>query len=474
MAKRVALKAYLTGTTTPATGKTVAITISKNGGAYANPSAGTTNATEISNGSYYVDLSTTDTGTLGPLMVLGVVSGIDNIDAIFTVADAHNAGFDGVPSATAAASGGLPTVGSSSGQLNPSGGKIPATLAAADVTGNVPGDLQTIKTQTVTCAAGVTVGAFVGNATHALTVDSSGNVTFNNTSIATVTTVTNQLTAAQIATGIWQDTTSGDFTVASSIGKSLYTSGNAPGAASGLSLVGSSMGTVTSVSGSVGSVTGAVGSVTGNVGGNVVGSVGSVTGTVGGIAGTTQTLDALQTALSSTHGAGSWTTATGFSTPTDINNAVTSIESHGDSAWATATGFATSGQATTINTNVLAIPTNPLTSLGSTAPANWIDAASVAANALNGKGDWATVGAAMTLTSGGYQANATELLDLTDAVETGLTVRQSLRALSAALAGVLSGAGTTTITIQGAGVATDRITATVDANGNRSAITLNL
>lgn len=79
------------------------------------------------------------------------------------------------------------------------------------------------------------------------------------------------LTAAQIATGIWQDSTAGDFTAASSIGKSLYTTGNAPGAASGFALVGSNMG-------SASSVTGAVGSVTGNVGGNVTGSVGSVVG----------------------------------------------------------------------------------------------------------------------------------------------------------------------------------------------------
>lgn len=41
------------------------------------------------------------------------------------------------------------------------------------------------------------------------------------TSVATVTTVTNQLTAAQVATGIWQDTTAGDFTTSASIGKSI-------------------------------------------------------------------------------------------------------------------------------------------------------------------------------------------------------------------------------------------------------------
>lgn len=67
---------------------------------------------------------------------------------------------------------------------------------------------------------------------------------------------TSNPTAAQIATAVWQDTTAGDFTVASSIGKSLYTSGAAPGAASGLAIVGSNMGTVTSVTGSVGSISG--------------------------------------------------------------------------------------------------------------------------------------------------------------------------------------------------------------------------
>jgi hypothetical protein len=59
-------------------------------------------------------------------------------------------------------------------------------------------------------------------------------------------------------------------------------------------------------------------------------------------------------------------------------------------------------------------------------------------------------------------------------VETGLNARQALAVNAAALAGVLSGAATTTVTVKGAGVATTRITATVDADGNRSAVTLAL
>ena len=77
--------------------------------------------------------------------------------------------------------------------------------------GIVQADLQTIKTQTVTCSGGVTVPA--------ATLASTTNITAG--TITTVTTVTNQLTAAQIATGIFQDTTAGDFTVANSIGKSI-------------------------------------------------------------------------------------------------------------------------------------------------------------------------------------------------------------------------------------------------------------
>ncbi len=84
--------------------------------------------------------------------------------------------------------------------------------------------------------------------TKDILLDSSGDVTFNNTSIATVTTVTNQLTAAQIATGVWQDSTSGDFTAGSSIGKSLYTSGVVPGASGGLFIAGTNAATTITTS----------------------------------------------------------------------------------------------------------------------------------------------------------------------------------------------------------------------------------
>ena len=71
--------------------------------------------------------------------------------------------------------------------------------------------------------------------------------------------------------------------------------------------------------------------------------------------------------------------------------------------------------------------------------------------------------------------NAAGLLDLAAGVETGLTPRQAMRLMVAAMAGKLSGAATTTVVIRNA-IADNknRITATVDADGNRSAITVDL
>jgi hypothetical protein len=104
--------------------------------------------------------------------------------------------------------------------------------------------------------------------------------------------------------------------------------------------------------------------------------------------------------------------------------------------------------------------------------------------ALNGAGDAdatatakGTLAAAITVTGDLLTtANiADAILDDANAVETGLTVRNALRLMAAALAGELSGGATTTITIKNAVAGDkDRIEATVDANGNRSSVTVDL
>ncbi len=94
-----------------------------------------------------------------------------------------------------------------------------------------------------------------------------------------------------------------------------------------------------------------------------------------------------------------------------------------------------------------------------------IDAAAIAPDAIG----------ASELATDAANEIADALLDRSGAIESGLTVRQALRLIAAANAAKLSGAATTTITIRNAVAdSKDRIVATVDADGNRSAITYDL
>lgn len=82
----VMLKLFLSSDhVTAATGKTVAITISKNGGAFGNPNVGATIATEVSNGWYKVTLDATDTNTEGDLVVRGTATSCDDTERVFRV-----------------------------------------------------------------------------------------------------------------------------------------------------------------------------------------------------------------------------------------------------------------------------------------------------------------------------------------------------------------------------------------------------
>jgi hypothetical protein len=92
-ARTVMLKLFLdTDHVTAATGKTVAITISKAGGAFANPNAGASNATEVSSGWYKFALDTTDTNTLGDLVVRGTNADCDDAERILEVVSATTGG----------------------------------------------------------------------------------------------------------------------------------------------------------------------------------------------------------------------------------------------------------------------------------------------------------------------------------------------------------------------------------------------
>jgi hypothetical protein len=76
--------------------------------------------------------------------------------------------------------------------------------------------------------------------------------------------------------------------------------------------------------------------------------------------------------------------------------------------------------------------------------------------------------------TGGTAIDFDDLMD-GESIEAGVTLRQAMKLILASLAGKLSGAAGTTITIRNAvGDNRNRIVATVDASGNRTAITYDL
>lgn len=210
--------------------------------------------------------------------------------------------------------------------------------------------------------------------------------------------------------------------------RSKITAGNTLGVAADGDVSGNVDGNVV---GSTASVTGAVGSVTGNVGGdvqgNVDGSTASVTGAVGSVTGNVG-----GTVASVVGAVGSVTGAVG-SVAGNVDGNVTGTVGSVVGAVGSVTGAVGS-----VTGNV---------------------GGDVAGN-VDG-----SVGALLS-------AAVDDILDEAAGIETGLTVRQGLRLMAAALYGKLSGADTVSIAIRDTGDNKDRITATVDADGNRSAVTL--
>jgi hypothetical protein len=184
-----------------------------------------------------------------------------------------------------------PTSGDFTATMKTSIGTAVAASAVSSVTGNVGGNVTGSVGSVVGAVGSVTgsVGSVTGLTTAAIatavwtdttagdftTATSPGKIiftqlggafsttsssVFSTASLANAPTGGSAPTAAAIATAVWQDTTAGDFTVASSIGKSLYTSGSVPGASGGLFIAGTNATTTVSITGSL---SGSVGSVTG-------------------------------------------------------------------------------------------------------------------------------------------------------------------------------------------------------------------
>lgn len=159
------------------------------------------------------------------------------------------------------------------------------------------------------------------------------------------------------------------------------------------------------------------------------------------------------------------------------------------------TGSPTLGKNAVVNQTLLATPTNitagtittttNLTNLPAVT-SNWLTAAGLATDAVTEiQSGLSTLDAAGVRTAVGLASanldtqldalptaaeNATAILAAGDV--DGYTLEETLKLCLAALAGKLSGAATTTVTIRSADDSANRLVATVDADGNRSAVTL--
>jgi hypothetical protein len=496
----------------------------------------------------------------------------------------------------------LLSVGTGTGQVNLATGKVPATLASTDVTGNVAADVQTIKTQSVTCAAGITVGAFVGNATAALGVDASGRVDLGkilgtasagtagyigpdwghvNAPTTTVgltgTTISTSQTVASVSDGVTVGTNNdktgysisgtkttldalNDITAAAvwAAGTRTLTASLDPTSAVIAAAVwdlatsghtsGGTFGAAMNAAGSAGdpwgtALPGTYGAGTAGflVGSNLNAAVSSRSTYAGGDTSGTTTLLARLTALRAGYldnlsagavalagSAPSWYTA-----PVDVSSNVSAIKAKTDNLPAApadetlliaatnavmarlgapagaslaadiATRLATSGYTAAPTVAAIATGVWQDTTAGDFTVAGSIGKSLFTSGAVPGAAGGlfiAGTNAATTITTAltttftgsligsvgsvtapvtvgtnsdkaGYSL-ATAGLD-TVHVETGLNARQALAIIASACAGVLSGASGTDIAIAAAGVpATNRIAATVDGDGNRTAVTL--
>ncbi|QEH38649.1 hypothetical protein OJF2_72550 [Aquisphaera giovannonii] len=166
-------------------GASPTVTISKNGGAFAAPAGA---VSEVGNGVYKVAGNATDSGTLGPLWLHATATGADPSDTLYEVVAfdgqaGTNLGLSALPAASPGTVGGLPVANSS---------------------GYVGADLQTIKSQPVTCSGGVTIPAATlastTNITAAAGVTLAASQTFSTT--GSVGSVTGSVGSVSSATSI--------------------------------------------------------------------------------------------------------------------------------------------------------------------------------------------------------------------------------------------------------------------------------
>lgn len=169
-----------TDKTTPKTGLTPTVTISKNGASFATP-AGT--VSEVGSGWYKVAGNATDTNTLGSICLQATGTGADAISkegwnvVAYDPYDAVRLGLSAIPNASAGANGGLPT-GNGSGQVavaTIATDAVNAAALAANAVAEIQSGLSTLTAADVWNAltSGLTTNGSIGKLLAAM-LDAAG------------------------------------------------------------------------------------------------------------------------------------------------------------------------------------------------------------------------------------------------------------------------------------------------------------
>jgi hypothetical protein len=204
------------------------VVISKNGATFSSPSGA---VTEIGNGWYKVAGHSTDTNTLGPLILHASAVGADPFDTMYDVVvfdpqDVAQLGLTNLDATVSSRSTytGADTPGTAT--LLARVPTFPANFTAQSITPGGLVDITQIAADKVwsTVSRTITAGTNIILPENSITAASIASSALNGKGdwlLSSSYTAPSNLTAAQIAAGVWQDTTAGDFTVAGSVGKSI-------------------------------------------------------------------------------------------------------------------------------------------------------------------------------------------------------------------------------------------------------------
>lgn len=323
----------------------------------------------------------------------GVVIGGGAFPTAADPTDAVRFGLSALPNATANAANGLMTVGTGSGQVNPTGGAVPTS----------DGLKPTVAGRTLDVTATGAAGIDWGNVENPTTT-----VNFSGTTISTSQAVAS---------------------VSGSVGSVTGAVGSVTG-----NVGGNVTGSVASV---LGNVAGSVASVTGNVGGNVTGTVGGVVGNVTGSVGSVTAAVTLPTMPTD------WITAAGLSAGavTEIQSGLSTYAGGDTAGTTTLLSRLTSTRATNLDNLDAAISSRLATSGYTSPPTAGAVADAVWDEARAGHTTAGTFGAYLDASVSGVSSGGVSAGDIALAVRTELTTE--LGRLDAAVSTRLATAGYT-------------------------------